>query len=432
MDGMEYDVVVIGAGAAGLMAAGIATAGGEKQVLLIEKMEKAGRKIRITGKGRCNLTNMHERADFLAKVRVNVDFFEPSFDDFSNTSAVRFFKKIGVPIEIERGERAFPKSGNAWDIADALVDWCEERGVETMYNSRVDEIMTLGDKVYGVKYTNKKGFQRNIVCANVIICTGGVSYPGTGSTGDGYRFAHDLGHGVEDVRPSLVSLESSFPGVRALEGLQLRNVGAKLFVDGEVVQEEFGEMEFTDRGLGGAVILRVSRRAVDALIEDREVKVSLDLKSALDRETLVERIGRELALLEPDAGMEQLLRKLMPRQLVSPIAKALEIPFQAKIDFFTADKISRLIDILKEFVLPVSDYRSFSEAIVTAGGVQVTDIDPLTLQSKLIRGLYFAGEVLDLDADTGGYNLQIAFSTGHLAGRLIDCQELVKTTLTAE
>lgn len=414
---MVYDVVVIGAGAAGLMAAGVAATEG-KSVLLMEKMEKAGRKIRISGKGRCNLTNMRPREEFLSKVRTNVEFFEPSFDNFDNFATVKFFKSLGVDLDVERGERVFPKSGRAWDIADALVDWCVEQGVEIVCHSRVQEVRTLPNCVCGVRFLTKQGFPRNIECSNVIICTGGVSYPATGSTGDGYMFAHASGHAIEEVRPSLVPLESSFAGVKAMEGLQLRNVGIKLYIDRELAAEEFGEMEFTDKGLGGAAILRISRKAVDALIEEKFVSVTIDLKPALTKEVLTDRIHRELEALQPTESMEQLLRKLMPRQLVSPIAKAIEAPFNATVEFFNEEKIAALIDVLKEFKLPINDYRPFEEAIVTAGGVDVSEIDPNTLQSRRIKGLYFAGEVLDLDADTGGYNLQIAFSTGRLAGEL--------------
>lgn len=415
---MIYDVIVIGAGAAGLMAAGKAASDG-KSVLLIEKMEKAGRKIRITGKGRCNITNMRPAAEFLSKVRANAEFFTPAFNDFDNEATVKFFKNIGLEVEVERGERVFPESGKAWDVANALVDWCEECGVEMWFNSRVEKIKTLSNFVSGVSYVTKRGFPRNVECKNVIISTGGVSYPATGSTGDGYSFAYELGHRIEEIRPALVSLESSFPGVLSMQGLLLRNVRVQLLVDGAIEAEEFGEMEFTNRGLGGSVILRVSRKAVDALIEERKVKISIDLKPALSEEILRERIARELEQLDPNDEMDQLLRKLMPRQLVSPIAKIIEAPFKASVEWFDEENIEKLIATLKSFVIPVSDYRPFEEAVVTAGGVDVSDVDPLTMQSKLIKGLYFAGEVLDIDADTGGYNLQIAFSTGRLAGKLL-------------
>ncbi|MFI3331656.1 MAG: NAD(P)/FAD-dependent oxidoreductase [Rikenellaceae bacterium] len=415
---MVYDVVVIGAGASGLMAAGTAAREGKK-VLLIEKMEKAGRKIRISGKGRCNITNMRPSEEFLSKVRANREFFAPSFEGFDNEDCFKFFESLGLELEVERGERVFPSSGKAWDVANALVDWCEEAGVEMWFNSRVEKIKVLSDFISGVSYITKRGFPRNVECKNVIIATGGVSYPGTGSTGDGYNFAYELGHNIEEIRPALVPLESTFPGVLAMQGLMLKNVKVKLLIDGEIASEEFGEMEFTTKGLGGSVILRISRKAVDALIDERRVKIAIDLKPALSEEILRERIARELSMLEPSEGMEQLMRKLMPKQLVSPLAKAIEAPFKATVEWFSEENCEKLIAVLKEFVIPVSDYRPFEEAVVTAGGVDVNDVDANTLQSKLIKGLYFAGEVLDLDADTGGYNLQIAFSTGVLAGKLL-------------
>ena len=412
-----YDVIIIGAGAAGLMAAGVAAGKGRK-VLVLEKMEKAARKVRITGKGRCNVTNAGPREKFRDKIRVNADFFEPAFRDFSNQSTLHFFRRQGVELVTERGDRVFPASGKAWDIADALVAWAKDAGAEIQYHTKAVEIRTIAEKVYGVKVITKKGFPRNLECENVIVCTGGVSYPATGSTGDGYLFAHKLGHRIEAVRPSLVPLESATPLARSLTGLQLRNVTARLLVDGEVRQEEFGEMEFTTRGVEGAVILRLSRDAVDALIEGHTVQVALDLKSALSPEILQARIQREKEALGDNALFGELLRKLMPKLMVSVFARELHISTQSPLQSLTEAQVNNLIALLKHFVIPITDYRPFEEAIVTAGGVSVEEIDPETLQSKRIKGLYFAGEVLDIDGDTGGYNLQIAFSTGHLAGKL--------------
>ena len=412
-----YDVIIIGAGAAGLMAAGVAAERGKK-VLLLEKMEKAGRKIRISGKGRCNLTNARPAEEFLSKVRTNADFFLPSFKDFSNQSTIRFFKKIGLELVTERGDRVFPASGKAWDVADALVRWAQDEGVEIQYHTRAVEIRTVVGRVCGVKIINKKGFPRNIESENVILCTGGVSYPATGSTGDGYLFAHQLGHRIEEVRPSLVPLVTGSSLARSIVGVQLRNVNARLVIDGQIVREEFGEMEFTSRGLEGAVILRLSRDAVDALIEGGTVKVVLDLKSALSEDVLQARISREREALEPSAGFGELLRKLLPKPLVAPLARELGISVSAPQKDIMPEQVDALIHLLKNLTFDISDYRPFDEAIVTAGGVAVEEVDAATLQSKHIQGLYFAGEVLDLDADTGGYNLQIAFSTGHLAGKL--------------
>ena len=412
-----YDVIVIGAGAAGMMAAATAARSG-KQVLLMEKMEKAGRKIRISGKGRCNLTNARPPEEFKEAIRVNADFFEVAFAEFNNKATIRFFERNGVKLEIERGQRVFPKSGKAWDIANALMEYCLDNGVEIVYNTRVTGILTMNDKVYGVTYVNKRGFERKEEAENVIIATGGVSYPGTGSTGDGYIFANDLGHTIEEVRPSLTPLRTSHPQKKFLDGLLLKNVNAKLYVDNELVREEFGEISFSDRGIEGAVALRVSRDAVDALIEEKKVKLVIDMKPALTEEILFERIKREIAEMQPDEFFSELLRKLVPKNFVIPIAHELDIHSKNYIRKVTDEEIYRLIKVLKGMVFPITDYAPFPFAVVTAGGVNCEEVNKYTMESLKVKGLYFAGEVLDIDANTGGYNLQIAFSTGHLAGLL--------------
>lgn len=412
-----YDVIVIGAGAAGLMAAATAARSGKK-VLLMEKMEKAGRKIRITGKGRCNLTNARPPEEFSEAIRTNADFFEVAFAEFNNKATIRFFERIGVKLEIERGQRVFPKSGKAWDIANALVDYCLDNEVEIAYNTRVKEILAMDGKVYGVMFENKRGFIRKEEAENIIIATGGVSYPGTGSTGDGYIFADKMGHTIEELRPSLTPLRTSHPQRKFLDGLLLKNINAKLFVDNELVKEEFGEISFSDRGIEGAVALRLSRDAVDALIEDKKVKIVLDMKPALTEEILFERIKREIAEMQPDEFFSELLRKLVPKHFVIPIAHELDIHSKNYIRKVTDTEIHRLIKVLKGMVFPITDYAPFEYAVVTAGGVKCDEVNKYTMESLKVKGLYFAGEVLDLDANTGGYNMQIAFSTGRLAGML--------------
>ena len=410
-----YDVIVIGAGAAGLMAAGTAAMSG-KSVLLMEKMEKAGRKIRITGKGRCNLTNARPAEEFIEKVRTNQDFFSVAFAEFNNRATIRFFERLGVKLEIERGERVFPKSGKAW--ANALVDFCEDKGVKIMYKTQVTAIETMAGKVTGVRYRNTRGFERREETSNVIIATGGVSYPSTGSTGDGYEFAADLGHNIEPVRPSLTPLVTSHPQKEYLNGLLLKNVGAKLYVDNELVQEEFGELGFSERGIEGAVALRLSRDAVDAIIDEKRVKIIVDLKPALDEETLLARINREIAEMQPSEFFSELLRKLVPKQMVVPLAKEVDFHSKTYVGKLTDTEKLRLVKILKGMAFPISDYAPFQFAIVTAGGVDCSEVNKYTMESTLVKGLYFAGEVLDVDANTGGYNMQIAFSTGRLAGQL--------------
>ena len=412
-----YDVIVIGAGAAGLMAAATAARNG-KQVLLMEKMEKAGRKIRITGKGRCNLTNARPPEEFKEAIRTNAEFFEIAFAEFNNKATIKFFERIGVKLDIERGQRVFPKSGKAWDIANALTDYCIDNGVEIRYNSRITEILTIDNKVYGVKYVNKRGFERKEEAENVIIATGGVSYPGTGSTGDGYIFADRTGHRIEEVRPSLTPLRTSHPQKKFLDGLLLKNVQAQLFVEDEVVREEFGEISFSDRGIEGAVALRVSRDAVDALIDHKRVKLVIDMKPALTEEMLFDRIKREISEMQPEEFFSELLRKLVPKHFVIPIAHELDVHSKNYIRKVTDAEIRRLVKVLKGMVFPITDYAPFEFAVVTAGGVSCEDVNRYTMESLKVKGLYFAGELRDIEANTGGYNLQIAFSTGRLAGQL--------------
>ena len=413
----HYDVVVIGGGAAGLMAAGTAARVGNK-VLLLEKMEKPARKVRITGKGRCNLTNARPVEEFAENVRTNGEWLHVAMSEFTNRATMRFFERMGVKLVTERGERVFPASGKAADIANALEFYCRDYEVDIQCNSRVTEILVADGKVYGVKYMNKRGFIRKIEVENVIIATGGVSYPATGSTGDGYTFADRVGHTVESVRPSLTPLVSNHPQIEYIKSVWLKNINARLFVAGEMVREEFGEMSFSDRGLEGAVILRLSRDAVDALLEEKSVKIELDLKPALTEDILRERIKREVAEMRPEDFFAELVRRLVPKPLVVPICKELDVHSRLYISKVSDKEFERLIKVLKGWSFPISDYAPFEYAVVTAGGVSCSEVNEYTMESLKIKGMYFAGEVLDVDANTGGYNLQIAFSTGHLAGLL--------------
>lgn len=412
-----YDVIVVGAGAAGMMAAATAAKNG-RRVLLMEKMEKAGRKIRISGKGRCNLTNARPPEEFCEAIRTNADFFDVAFAEFNNKATIRLFERLGVKLDIERGQRVFPHSGKAWDIANALMDYCVESGVEVMYDTRVSDVLAIDGKVYGVRYFNKRGFERKEEAPNVIIATGGVSYPATGSTGDGYIFADRLGHTIEAVRPSLTPLRTSHPQRKYLDGLLLKNVAARLYVDNELVREEFGEIGFSERGIEGAIALRMSRDAVDALIDERKVKIVLDMKPALTEEMLTERIRREIADMQPEEFFAELLRRLVPKQMVIPLAHELDVHSKNYIRKVTDAEIARLVKVLKGMTFPIVDYAPFEYAVVTAGGVRCDEVNRYTMQSNKLSGLYFAGEVLDIDANTGGYNMQIAFSTGRLAGQL--------------
>jgi len=398
---LPYDVIVVGAGAAGMMAAGTAARNGHR-VLLLEKMEKSGRKVRITGKGRCNVTNARPPEEFAGQVRTNAEFFSTAFAEFNNRATIRFFERLGVKLDVERGERVFPRSGKAWDIANALLEYCVDNGVKIVYDTRVTEIMTLNGRVFGVRYRNKRGFERKEECPR----------------GDGYVFAADTGHAVEPVRPSLTPLVSSCLWIKNMNGLLLRNVRATLCIDGEAVREEFGELGFSERGIEGAVALRMSRDAVDALIDGKGVGLMVDLKPGLTEEMLRERIAREMAEMGPEEFFSELLRKLVPKALVIPLSEEVGAHSKNYIRKITPEQIERLVKLLKGMVFPISDYAPFEYAVVTAGGVSCEDVNRYTMESLKVKGLYFAGEVLDLDANTGGYNLQIAFSTGRLAGML--------------
>lgn len=411
--GKAYDVVVIGGGAAGLLAAGKAALSlPGRRVLLLEKMEKVGRKIRITGKGRCNLTNNKSETEFLEKVRSGAEFVRPAFEAFSNEACVRFFESVGVKLTTERGGRIFPAGGDAWEIAQALERWCRESGAEIRCNTPVTGLLTDNGRIVGVRTAGE-----TIPAGCVIAATGGISYPRTGSTGDGHRFAHDTGHAIVPLRPSLVPFEIALPGVllARLKGLLLKNIELTLLIDGQPIQTEFGEMEFFGFGVGGATVFRVSRKAVDALYDGRTVDFRIDLKPALPREKLLGRFTRETEA-DPQLTAEGLLRKLLPAPLIPLVTRRLPFPLYLKAAGLSAEQREALIRALKELTLEVTDHRGFGEAVVTAGGVSLEEVDPRTMESKRVEGLFFAGELLDLDADTGGYNLQLAFSTGFLAG----------------
>lgn len=396
------DLIVVGGGVAGLIAAARAASQGAS-VVLLEKMSKPARKLCITGKGRCNLTNERELEDFLSKIVQGSEFVREAIGRFDNRATCRLFEEIGVPLVVERGGRVFPASGKAWDVADAMVRWARRVGVDIRCGAEVTQI--------------KKGFQvvvggESLECRSVLITTGGVSYPLTGSTGDGYGFAYDFGHDIVAVRPALVPLE--IDSLRQYEGLKLRNTGLQLLVDSQVVQERFGDVDFTDRGLSGATVLQVSRTAVDALADSRKVEVLLDLKPALSELKLRNRIGRELEQLG-GISFKVLLQKLVPSPLFAKISAQCGIALSRQVSALSDADLGRVIEALKSLRFDIRDYRPFSEAIITAGGVSLDNINPKTMESKLVEGLYFAGEVLDIDADTGGFNIQIALSTGYLA-----------------
>jgi predicted Rossmann fold flavoprotein len=412
----EFDLIVIGGGPAGMMAAGTAARRGVK-VALIEKMEKLGRKLRITGKGRCNLTNSKTQEEILEKVRANAEFFSHSLKEFSNMDTIDFFERNGLEISIERGGRVFPASGKAWDVADCLKEWIEESGVSIFYNSKVCAIERNGSIGYKLIVTEKSETW-SYYCKKIIIATGGVSYPATGSTGDGYLLANRMGHRIEEVRPALVALETDKKYLPELKRLELKNVNLDLIIDGQSIDERFGQMMFTEFGIDGPIVLQLSRQIVDALIEERDVVLSLDLKPTLSKKTLQDRIAREIEDITRGGMVKVLMEKMMPRPMIRPVCTEAGVDPKLFVDKLTEEQKMALINTMKDFRLQITDYRPFEEAIVTAGGVDCSQINPRTLESRIEKGIYFAGEVMDIDADTGGYNLQIAFSTGYVAGLL--------------
>jgi predicted Rossmann fold flavoprotein len=419
-------VIVVGGGAAGLMAAGQAAgcagAGGQlrggAETLLLEKMNRPGRKLRITGKGRCNLTNVAPLSEFIAHFGPNGRFLRQAFSRFFTSELVAFFKELGIHTVTERGGRVFPASDQAQDVVDALVRWVGERGVTLRTRSPVERLLVEGGRVAGVQVSRKEKTSAGRVyrADAVIVATGGASYPGTGSTGDGYRLAEAVGHTIVPIRPALVPLETAGDVAPRLQDLSLRNVAVRVWVDEKKRGEVCGEMLFTHFGLSGPIILSLSRQIVDALRLGQRVILSIDLKPALDERKLDARLLRDL-----DAhGKQQfhaLLKGLLPRKLIPVCIDLTGISPHKVGNQIAAQERKRLRMWLKDFRLEVTGHRPFTEAIITAGGVDTRQVDPRTMASRLVGGLYFAGEVLDVDADTGGYNLQAAFSTGWVAGR---------------
>jgi predicted Rossmann fold flavoprotein len=401
------------------MAAGQAAAMGAETTLL-EKMERPGRKLLITGKGRCNLTNVAPLEEFLAHFEPNGRFLRQAFHRFFSTDLVAFFESLGVPTLTERGGRIFPVSERAEEVADTLVGWVRRQGVTLRTRTPVERLVVTGERIAGVQLAPGPTAwpSGDYVCLAeaVIVATGGASYPRTGSTGDGYRMAERLGHTIVPIRPALVPLETSGDIAPRLRGLSLRNVRASVWVEGNKETEAFGEMLFTHFGVSGPIVLSLSRRIVDALGEGKRVDLSINLKPALDEAKLDARLLRDLNA-QGKRQFQTLLKGLLPRKLIPVCIDLTGIPPYKVAGQVTAQERARLREWLQDFRLQVTGHRSFSQAIVTAGGVDTREVDPRTMASRLVEGLYFAGEVLDLDADTGGYNLQAAFSTGWIAGR---------------
>lgn len=403
------ECIVVGGGAAGMMAAGTAAAGGHS-VAILEKNKMLGRKLRITGKGRCNVTNVAGAEDMMRQIPGNAKFLFSAFRGFTSEDTVRFFEGMGVPLKTERGGRIFPQSDKAIDIVNALSRFCRDGGVKSVQGQAWD-IMTEDGAVRGVRLKN--GME--IPCRKLILATGGKSYPLTGSTGDGYRMAQALGHRIVPPRASLVPVETAETWVHAMQGLSLKNVRLTLLEDGKKKFEEQGELLFTHFGLSGPLVLSASchmRR-----LPQCAYTMVIDLKPAMDEKKLEERLLRDFAEYA-NRDFINYLPSLVPQKLTEYLLRASGVGAHDKVHQIRKEQRRNILEALKQMRIPLSGLRPIEEAIITAGGVDVKEINPSTMQSKLVNGLYFAGEVMDVDAYTGGYNLQIAFSTGALAGAL--------------
>ena len=406
-------ILVVGGGAAGMMAAVTAARRG-KNVLLLEKNEKLGKKLFITGKGRCNLTNSAEVEELFNAVVSNPKFLYSSFYSFTNDQVIGFFEELGVKTKVERGGRVFPESDHSSDVIRALEQEMKRLGVRISLRTEVKEILTEDGRAKGVRLSSG----RAIAADAVIVATGGISYPSTGSTGDGYRFARECGHKVTDLSPALVPMEVKEWYAKELMGLSLRNIGIRITDGKKKLYEEFGEMLFTHYGVTGPVILSASS-IVGKKLKEHPLTLHIDLKPALTEEQLDKRVLREFEA-NHNRKFKNAVDSLFPAKL-RPVAIELSgIPEEKKVNEVTKEERLHFVRLIKDFSMTLTGLRGYHEAIITKGGVSVKEIDPGTMESKLVKGLYFAGEVLDLDAVTGGYNLQIAWSTGYLAGANAD------------
>ena len=365
----------------------------------------------ITGKGRCNLTNACDISEYFDNIVSNDKFLYSALYSFTNDDVIKFFEDNGCPIKIERGNRAFPVSDKSSDIIKTLEKYLRRNGVKIVLNTRVESVITKEEKVSGVKL-DAGNVDR---CDRLIIATGGKSYQATGSTGDGYKFAKDLGINVTSLRPSLVPLEAKEDYIRMLQGLSLRNVELTIYNNKKTVYKDFGEMLFTHFGVSGPLVLSAGSRIGKLLEDGSNLNAAIDLKPALSYKKLEDRIIREIDA-NKNKEIKYLLSSLLPAKMVDVFIDLLNINKHLKLNEFTKNNRTDLINLLKAFPFTITGLRGFNEAIITQGGIDVSEINPSTMESKKIKGLYFAGEVIDIDALTGGYNLQLAFSTGHLAG----------------
>ena len=413
-------VIVIGGGPAGMMAA-ISSAEAGNKVVLLEKKERLGRKLLITGKGRCNITSSLPINDFIQNIPGNGQFLYSSFKNYNNEDIIQFLKTQGLEVKEERGNRIFPITDKSLDVLNCFKKVLKELYVEIIYNTKVIEIIQKKEQEkLQVKTENNKIYEAE----KVILATGGKSYPLTGSTGDGYKIAEKLGHTVTKIRPSLVPLESHDKKLcKNLQGLSLRNVKIEIknIENDKIIYEDFGEMLFTHFGVSGPTILSSSAHLVrykniEKLLKNKKIILKIDFKPALSEEKLDERILRDFAEFK-NKQFKNSLDKLLPQKLIPVIIERSKINPDKKVNEISKQERKNIVKLLKNFELTISDFRPIDEAIITSGGINIKEINPKTMESKIVPGLYFAGEVIDVDAYTGGFNLQIAYSTGYTAGK---------------
>lgn len=412
----RYDIVIIGAGAAGLMATTIA-AEKQQKILLVEKMDQAGRKLRITGKGRCNLTNTSPIKEFISHIGSDGRFMRNAFSMFFNNELMQFFEQKGVALNIERGSRVFPQSGKALDIFLALINGIERnKNITILKNTSATELITSPACIAGVVLSNGT----TVAATKVILATGGKSYPLTGSTGEGYTLAKNVGHTIVDPVPSLVPLVCTEKIPDELIGFTLKNVSLTISDSNDKkICNFFGEMTFTPDGIGGPIVLSASRMVSRRLQSGEQLHATLDLKPALDHDVLDKKLIREL----DENGtriLKDALRLWLPAEMIPLALQTMTIEHYKRLNQVSATDRKKILRMLKALPFTIVGTRGFDEAIVTQGGVSLKEVNPKTMESKLVKNLYITGELLDLDADTGGYNLQIAFSTGYAAGKAVN------------
>ena len=416
-------VIVIGGGPAGIMAA-ISSAKYGNEVIILEKMNMLGKKLLITGKGRCNITSSLPIDEFIKNIPGNGMFLYSAFNHFDNQDIINILKEEGVEVKTERGNRIFPVSDQAKDVQLALLNTLKKLNVKIKTNVKAEHIVVKDGKASAV-ICNVNGEEKKIDADKIIIATGGKSYPATGSTGDGYKLAEEVGHPITKIKPSLVPLVSTQKDnelCKKLQGLSLRNVNIKIkdATNGKVIYEDFGEMLFTHFGVSGPTILSGSAhllryKNVDELLKEGNIKLFIDLKPALSEEKLDDRILRDFSE-EKNKAFKNSLEKLLPKKMIDVVIELSKIDPNKKVNEVTKKERENLVKILKNFNIEIGGFRPIEEAIVTSGGINIKEINPKTMESKIVEGLFFAGELIDVDAYTGGFNLQIAYSTGYTAG----------------